>query len=72
MMAGMLVLSIISGAAGTALALAMSKPFWVALIAYPTVGMATIIAFALLLALRGAANKAWARSPAPLQAGQQH
>lgn len=72
MMAGLLVLSIISGAAGAAVALAMSTPVWVALIAYPTVGMVTIIAGTLLLTLRGSATKAWATSPTPLQAHQQH
>lgn len=52
MMAGLLIISMVSGAAASVAALAMAQPFWVALLAYPIVGMITLLAIAVLLALR--------------------
>ena len=52
MMAGLLIISIVSGAAGAIAALAMSQPFWVALLAYPVTGMITLLSAAALLSFR--------------------
>lgn len=52
MMAGLLILSIVSGAAGAVTALALSQPFWVALLAYPVTGMITLLAAAVLISFR--------------------
>jgi hypothetical protein len=52
MMAGLLIISMISGAAASVVALAMSQPFWVALAAYPIAGTITLFSAAVLLGLR--------------------
>lgn len=73
MMAGLLIISMVSGAAASVAALAMSQPFWVALLAYPVTGMITLLAVAILLGLRasngqrqtgfGSLSAAQARAP---------
>ncbi len=57
MMAGLLIISMLSGAVGSVAALLMAKPIWVALLAYPVTGMLTLVALALWLALRSSTNK---------------
>lgn len=69
MMAGLLIVSIVSGAAGAVVALAMSQPFWVALLAYPVTGMVTLLGAAVLISFR-ASHAARKRGfmPGPLAA----
>jgi membrane protein implicated in regulation of membrane protease activity len=76
MMAGLLIISMVSGAAASVAALAMAMPFWVALLAYPIAGMITLLVIAALLAFRdtprnGTPGFATARLSA-LQAGVKH
>lgn len=52
MIAGLLIISMISGAAGAVAALAMAQPFWVALLAYPVTGMIALLVVATLMMLR--------------------
>lgn len=52
MVAGLLIISMISGAAASVVALAMSQPVWVALAAYPVTGTITLFSAAVLLGLR--------------------
>lgn len=53
MMAGTLIISMLSGFAASLTALAMAQPFWVALLAYPITGMVTLLVAAVLVGLRG-------------------
>lgn len=57
MMAGILIISTLSGAIGAVAALVMAQPFWVALLAYPATGLITLVAVALWMSLRGSSNK---------------
>lgn len=56
MLAGLLIISVVSGTAGSLVALLMAQPVWVALLAYPVTGVFTLLTVALLLALRGSAK----------------
>jgi len=73
MIAGLLIISVISGAAAATIALAMAQPFWVALLAYPVTGMIALLVVAALLSLRGSARRGppglFNASLMPLQAG---
>lgn len=53
MMAGLLIISMISGAVAGLVALALSLPFWVAFLAYSLCGMITLVAVAVVVSLRG-------------------
>lgn len=52
MMAGLLIISMISGAAASIAALMTAQPFWVALLAYPVAGAITLLAVAAIIAMR--------------------
>jgi hypothetical protein len=53
MMAGLLIISMISGAVAGVVALALSLPFWVAFLAYSACGMITLVVIATIVSLRG-------------------
>lgn len=53
MMAGLLIISMISGAVAGVVALALSLPFWVAFLAYSVAGMITLVTIATIVSLRG-------------------
>ncbi len=53
MMAGLLIISVISGAVAAIAALAMSLPFWMAFVAYALCGMVTLVLGAALVSFRG-------------------
>lgn len=71
MMAGLLIISMISGAVAGVVALALSLPFWAAFLAYAFCGMVTLAVIATIVSLRGkggASAYPASLSPAPATA----